>query len=229
MLNKYTLMQQQQYDSDAANWSIDNRDPVVGSFDAHNNHKDYDLLFEGLETKDKLALDFGCGPGRNIVKFNGLFKQIDGVDISEKNLENANLWLKHNNIDTPCDLFKCNGVDLNIVYKTYDVIFSTICMQHICVHEIRLNYFKEFYRLLNKDGIISIQMGYGNAHPRTVDYFANHYDALATNSGCDTRIERVEDLENDLVSIGFKNFSYQIRPVGPGDAHSNWIFFRAQK
>ena len=62
--NKYTVMQNAQYDLDAAEWSSDNRDPVVGSFDKHNNWADYDnFLFKGIDTTQKIALDFGCGPG----------------------------------------------------------------------------------------------------------------------------------------------------------------------
>lgn len=30
------------------------------------------------------VLDFGCGPGRNIVKYNKRFNRIDGVDIAKE-------------------------------------------------------------------------------------------------------------------------------------------------
>ena len=32
-----------------------------------------------------------------------------------------------------------------------------------------------------------------------------------------------------MKEIGFENFNYYIRPVGPGDGHPNWIFFNATK
>ena len=41
--------------------------------------------------------------------------------------------------------------------------------------------------------------------------------------------EFAKQIEKDLLSIGFKNFKYYIRPTGPGDGHPNWIFFNAQK
>ena len=44
--NKYSQMQLNAYNSMASEWSIDNRDPVVGSYDFHNEWKDYELLFE---------------------------------------------------------------------------------------------------------------------------------------------------------------------------------------
>jgi hypothetical protein len=72
-------------------------------------------------------------------------------------------------------------------------------------------------------------MGFGENSPNTVDYYANHYEATSTNRGCDTNITDYRQIEKDLLDIGFKNFNYYIRPVGPGDCHPNWIFFNAQK
>lgn len=229
--NKYTKMQQSQYDNEAVHWNITNKDAVVGSFDKHNLWQDYDnFLFKGIETTDKTALDFGCGPGRNIVKFANRFSQIDGADISDVNLEKARVWFAENKLEKVPVLFKNNGIDLGgISSNIYDVVFSTICLQHICVHDIRFSLMKEFHRVLKNDGVICIQMGLGTGHPRTVGYYDNYYDAQHTNSGYDTRVDSPDELRDDLKKIGFTNFEYDIRPVGPGDAHENWIFFRAIK
>jgi len=167
--------------------------------------------------------------GRNIVKFNNKFHQIDGVDISNINLQNAEKWISSNNLIIP-KLIKTNGLDLSeIKDNTYDIVFSTICLQHICVHEIRFNLIKEFHRVLKDNGNLCFQMGFGPSHPRSVGYYENNYDAKGTNSGCDTRVESSAELENDLNKIGFKNFTYDIRSVGPGDVHDQWIFIRCNK
>lgn len=233
--NKYTLMQRNQYQSDATHWTIYNLNPVVGTFNAHNEWSDYDFLFKDIDNLEtKTVLDFGCGPGRNLVKYSSKFIRIDGIDIGEKNLENALLWVKHNNIDPEKHkLILCNGIDLNSIgNEEYDIVMSTICMQHICVYDIRFNYLKEFYRVLKSGGYITIQMGYGIPLPEnkiTVDYYDNNYEASSTNGACDTNISDYKQVEKDLLSIGFKNFNYYIRPTGPGDGHPNWIFFNAQK
>lgn len=227
--NKYTLMQKKYYDEEAKKWSISNPDPVVGSFNAHNNCEHYGILFQGIDTHNKIALDFACGPGRNIVKFNGIFSRIDGVDISEINIENAKKYISESGISNFI-LYTCNGIDLsNIESNIYDIIFSTIALQHICVHEIRYNYFKEFYRVLKPGGIISIQMGYGSPSPMTVGYYENFYDALGTNRACDVCISSPDQVQKDLIEIGFMNFSYEITGPGPGDGHPKWIFFKAKK
>lgn len=223
-------MQLDAYNKMASNWSIDNRNPVVGSYDKHNEWEDYELLFEGLEnTQDMVVLDFACGPGRNIVKYSTLFNRIDGVDISPVNIENAKKNISFNNIALPI-LYNNNGVDLNqIATETYDLVISTIALQHICVYNIRKNIFNEIYRVLKNGGIFSAQMGYGSPSPNTVGYYEDYYDATTTNRGCDVCVESVDQIERDLTSIGFKEFSYKITKVGPGDCHPNWIFFKALK
>lgn len=229
---KYAKMQKTQYDATAVSWSLTEKDHVVGGFDFHNNWKDYDdYLFKNIDTTGKIALDFGCGPGRNIVKFADRFQRIDGVDISQVNLDKAQIWIGANPIPFVPNLFMNNGMDLSCITTDnyYDVAFSTICFQHICVHETRFSILKEFYRVLKVGGSVCVQMGYGPKHPRSVDYFENFYDAVETNSGMDTRVESPDQLKEDLEKIGFTNFQYDIRPVGPGDHHDNWIFFRATK
>lgn len=229
--DKYAKMQKDLYEHEATKWSLDNKDPVVGSFDLHNQWKDYDeFLFKGVNTQDKLGLDFGCGPGRNIVKFHSQFKQIDGVDISQNNLDKAKEWFKANNISN-INLFLNNGIDISCCESDYyDIVFSTIAMQHICVYDTRYSLLSDFYRVLKTSGSLCIQMGYGSSpHKRTVHYKDNYYDAEGTNGFCDVRIDNPTQIQNDLEQIGFKDFTYDIRPVGPGDGHANWIFFRAQK
>lgn len=228
--NRYTQMQLNQYNAEASQWSEQNRDKVVGSFDLHNQWNDYKILFERIEnTKDKLAIDFGCGPGRNLVRYNNTFKRLDGVDISPINIEKAKLYCFRNGIINN-NLYVNNGIDLQIIEsEQYDVVMSTITLQHICVHDIRKSLFKEFHRVLKSGGILTAQMGYGSPSPQTVEYYENYYDADGTNRICDVCIESYKQLEDDLLGIGFTDFQYKITPVGPGDFHPNWIFFSVVK
>jgi SAM-dependent methyltransferase len=222
----YTQMQKNYYENEATHWNLGNKNPVVGSFDEHNNFEPYSNLVQGLSG---VALDFGCGPGRNIVKYAQMFDRIDGVDIAQNNLNNAKMYIESSGIIVP-NLYVCNGTDLsNIPSDAYDVVISSICMQHICVHEIRFGYFQEFLRILKPGGVISLQMGFGYPSPSTVAYYDNNWGAQGTNRACDTSIEDPSQLEGDLIKIGFSNFTYQITQTGPGDCHPNWIFFRATK
>tara|TARA_R110000824_G_C15225590_1_gene678003 strand:- start:2362 stop:3711 length:1350 start_codon:yes stop_codon:yes gene_type:complete len=236
----YSKLQQYSYDKLASLWSVNQKGFVVGSFAEQNQWEDYSLLFDGMFdfhdntprlplAKDCLVLDFGCGPGRNLEKYEHNFKRVDGADISYINLNNAVEWLYgkkvHNNM-----LFKSNGRDLSEIQRdTYDAVMSTITLQHIPVHEIRFNLFREFYRVLGDEGWFTAQMGFGKGKFGAVDYYKNHYNAARTNGRTDVCVEDPSQLEEDLTKVGFSDFQYWIRPAGPGDTHPNWIFFRAQK
>lgn len=227
--NKYTKMQINTYNNLASACSEENRDPVVGSFDAHNNWPDYELLFRDINNQSKLiGLDFACGPGRNIVRYANRFERLDGVDISPINIENAKIYT--NKFDIETILYTSNGIDIGVVPSdVYDFVMSTIALQHICVYDIRYSIIKDIHRVLKDGGIFTAQMGFGSPSPMTVGYYENYYDADSTNRGCDVCIETPEQLEKDLIEIGFTNFKFTIRPTGPGDYHPNWIYFSVYK
>jgi len=171
---KYTKMQLDWYNEKAKDWSVDNRDPVVGLYEKHNAHEDYGIyLFKDKETSGKVCLDFGCGPGRNIDQFGDRFERMDGVDICPTLIQKAREWL-------PPDpkLYVCNGRDLSVIDSdVYDFVMSTICLQHIAVHEIRCHYFEEFLRVLKPGGWICLQMGFGvKPSGHVVSYYDNFYD-----------------------------------------------------
>lgn len=230
---EYSKIRKNTYEVAAKSWTLDNRNPVVGSFDAHNKWDDYEYLFVNIPKeiwKNMNVLDFGTGPGRNIVKYSSRFRNIDGVDIGEINLVNARIYLESCSVTNNTNLFLCNGYDLrNISNSSYDLVMSTIAFQHIPVYNIRRKYLEEFFRVLNNGGYISFQMGYGPGTVTTVPYHANFYDAGKINGSCDVEITSPKQIEDDLTSIGFTNFTYHIGPVGPGDHYSNWIYFTAQK
>ena len=173
-------------------------------------------------------MDFACGPGRNIVKYNGRFKRLDGVDISPVNIGKAQSYTSNRGIETV--LYTSIGTDINVVpTDTYDFVMSTIALQHICVYDIRYSIMKDIHRVLKNGGIFTAQMGFGSPSPQTVGYYENYYDAQSSNRACDVCIESPEQLEKDLTEIGFTDFQFVIGPVGPGDIHPNWIYFSCVK
>ena len=232
---KYLYMQKVAYQDAANNSTYDTdkkNDFVVGSYDKQNKWEDYDkylMKYVDESFQGKIALDFACGPGRNIVKYNKWFKRIDGCDISENNINNAKENLTYHKIPLP-NLYATNGDNLGVEQENYyDFIFSSIAMQHICVHKIRYSILTCMYKALKKGGRISIQMAFGTFRKNSVGYFENCFNAMGTNGGYDTRVEDPNEIKKDLDSIGFKDFEYWVRPGGPGNADANWIFFTASK
>lgn len=239
-LDEYIEMQTHFYEPLAEQWrpELPHRNHVVGWFEEHNAWPGYEHLFAGIDTKDMIALDFGCGPGRGIVKYWNRFKRVDGTDLVQKNLDNAKWWMRYNRLDeSSVNLYKCNGYNLeNIPSDSYDFIFSMICFQHICSYEIRLSYLREFARVLKPGGYVAMQMGYGKRlGSLTRDYKDNFFDSSFTNGdgngAGDVSVTNLSDLESDLNSVGLSNFTYVIDEpfLGEHDTHPKWIYFRAQK
>lgn len=228
---KYLAMQKSQYNSEASRWSLDFRDPVVGSYNQHNSFTDYDTyLFKDFDTPGKVALEYGCGPGRNLIRYASRFQRVDGVDISPINIEKAKINILDAKLDeTIINLYTNDGSDIPVDDESYDVVFSVICLQHICVHEIRYKIMEEIYRVLKPGGYFCAQMGFGGRPGNTSKYYDNIYEATATNGQHDVTIEDEELLKDDLTKIGFDHYKSDIRDVGPGDNHAKWIWFQSQK
>jgi len=230
--NKYSDMQRAYYAERANNWSPET-DSIVGSFDQQNTHKDeyYNNLFGIIDTTSLTALEFACGPARNIQNYRDRFKRIDGVDFEAV----ASIASGRVGSNYEGKIYNTLGFNLSepdlIPSDTYDIVYSMIAFQHICVHEIRLNYLKEFFRVLKPGGSISIQMGYGPGGPGSVDYYSNEYDVKTTNGNADTRVENPEQLRKDIEDIvGFTNFKYQVKPLPWYHlTHPEWIYFQAIK
>jgi ubiquinone/menaquinone biosynthesis C-methylase UbiE len=224
--NTYTNMQKTSYSGGTSNHP------------EHNDNPDYwDILLGDLKNKDKwedkLALDFACGKGRNIVNMFSIanFSRIDGIDISKNNI---NWCLQHyNNINS--NWYCNNGINVSDLQNNeYDFIMSTIALQHIPVYDIRKSLITDLLRVLKPGGLFSFQMGYGKNlddqfnRPRS-PYFANEWTAKSTNSGHDVRVQSEKEIIDDLKNIGFTNITTQIKESYSDAGHPQWIYIKCYK
>ena len=235
---RYATMQRAAYEGAALGDAQDVRkgrlgsDFVVGSWSEHDAWPDYERYLMRHVPSEPVwtALDFGCGPGRNILRWSQRFARIDGADIARANLDNARVFLADLPAAKHPQLFLTGGGDCGDAPSgAYDFVFSTIALQHICVHAVRLAIFRDILRCLRPGGRVSVQMGFGVPSPMTVDYLADHFDAPATNRACDVAIATAGQPRATLEGLGFVEFEHWVRPAGPGDTHPSWIFFTARK
>jgi ubiquinone/menaquinone biosynthesis C-methylase UbiE len=223
--NKYTQMQKNQYNSGTSNHL------------EHNDNPDYwnillgDLKF-AEKWKNKNALDFACGKGRNITNLLSIceWNRVDGVDISVSNIEYNKKKYVNQNSNWYCN----NGVDVSDLNDNeYDFIMSTIALQHIPVYDIRKSLIQDLLRTLKSGGLFSFQMGYGDGldspiGPRS-SYYDNTYAASGTNSIHDVRVNNESDIVNDLEDIGYVNITTKISKSYSDKGHVYWIYVKAYK
>jgi SAM-dependent methyltransferase len=207
----------------------DDAEFVVGTYAAHERFDYERWLFGGVcVAPAALALDYGCGPGRMILRLTPTFYRIDGVDISPEVIEVARRRCHH--LPRRPNLLVTDGQSVpSDPEEIYDVAYSVICLQHICVHAVRSRIFAALYRALKPGGLLTFQMGYGPGHPSRIGYAADFIAASGTNGANDVMVLHPAELAGDLGSLGFEQMAYALTPTGPGDKHAAWIFFRAVK
>lgn len=224
---------------------------IVGNYDWHEAFPYEDFLFNDFQTRQPLVkfdeasvVDFGCGPGRMVNRARKLFKQVDGIDISEYAIEYARTTFPGSNF------YVSSGVDVGSAPEnTYDIAYSTIAIQHIPCKTIRENIFKGLHNTLKTGGTLSVQVAY---HPTLTagvwshdtehaSYDSDFWNAKATNGHADMVINEgdlvklKEDLEKIFsdVKFGFVNVSNLYANLN-GHYHapywaSDWLFIQATK
>ena len=227
------LNRQSQFWNDIAqNWSLENKNPVVGWYHEHNNFPHYKKqLFRGFDApalQQKKVLEVGCGPGRNMILFNNWFKQLDGCDIAPETIEKAVINLTDAGLPIP-RLFVMDGKSLPMVEdQSYDIVFMVISHQHITSRAVRLNLYREYHRILTPGGFFCFQTGFGPGHPRSVDYFTEHYQNESEFLDKDVRVESMAVLQQDLEDCGFKVYPMVVTETCH-DEHPSWIWVQAKK
>lgn len=235
--NPYTRMQRKHYEDQAPNMAREDHQ-------SHSKNPDYWKYLIG-ETPGGLALDIGCGTGRNVANLAPRFTEAHGCDIAQGNLDQAAQKFRAKGIRN-FKLWRSDGMsiypegyskDMLPKKESYDFIMSTICLQHICVYEIRYGILESAWECLKPGGILSFQMGFGEFEDPfkkhgfgLAGYHENRWDALQTNSGFDVKVTSWDLIEADLIAIGFPaaNLSHVIADRWE-DHHPNWIYVRAIK
>jgi SAM-dependent methyltransferase len=246
----YIDMQKEVYEQDVPSESI------VGNYafneaipyETHLLYLNGDVRYPILaDMSDKIALDFACGPGRMIPRMSKYFARVDGVDISKRLIDEASA--KH----PASNFWVTNGDDLGgAPENTYDFVYSTIALQHIAVHSIRMKILEQIHGALKPGGFITLQFAFNRRFPmsklvsETTDgkrvtvvyeeemqharWSEDRVDAKGSNSACDVGIGKADipNLKSDFerhfhnVSYWFYDYSHFYRPPESLGLHHYW-------
>jgi SAM-dependent methyltransferase len=138
--------------------------------------------------RDIRALDVGCGIGRAMVPLVRAGLQVDGVDLSARMLALA----RENRRLKDCRFFLGSGNDCGDAPEgAYDLVYSHLCLQHICSREVRADLLAAFARALRPGGVVFIQLHYYPDRTAAtvplphVPWSADDFNATGTNGEAD--------------------------------------------
>ena len=104
---------------------------------------------------EKTVLEIGCGAGRITEFFADAFKEVTGLDISEKMIAEGKARLKNKK---NVSLVAGDGRYLPLPDESFDFIFSFIVFQHMPDRETIVTNLKEISRVLKRKGVAKIQL-----------------------------------------------------------------------
>jgi len=170
----------------------------------HNADPEYwdillkEIKYEPEKWKGKIALDFGCGCGRNLKNLLDLaeWDMVYGCDISKQNTDYAFNFANEfypNKIKT----WENNGKDIQPCEEnSIDFVMSHVVFQHISNHNVRYSIMSDIYKCLKPDGFASL-------HYLDMSISNSYYENLNVYQNC--RVENPQYLIDDFEKIGFKN------------------------
>jgi SAM-dependent methyltransferase len=178
----------------------------------HNDDPEYwNILLKEIKDdpsrwEGKVALDFGCGCGRNLKNLLDLadWSRVDGCDISKKNSNYAKEWMDKQFDSSLSRTWETSGDNIQPCEEnTYDFVMSHVVFQHIASYQVRLSILKDIFRSLKPNGLVSLHfMDLG----QSVDYYSNYSGNLMLNC----RVENPSFLVKDFEEIGFKNVTCEV-------------------
>ncbi len=120
------------------------------------------VLLEGRPARRCRVVEIGCGLGRMTRWFAEEFREVHGVDVSERMIEEARARLRE---CRNARLHAGSGKDLRgLPDEAFDLAFSYIVFQHIPSRAVIESYVREAARVLRRGGAFKFQLN-GNQSP----------------------------------------------------------------
>jgi len=173
----------------------------------HNSDPEYwDILLGDIKRnpnnwKGKIALDFGCGCGRNIKNLLDLadWARVDGCDISKKNADYSMKWNSKYHPSDKINTWETDGKSIQPCDENgYDFIMSHIVFQHISSYDIRYSILTDMFKSLKQGGMVSL-------HYMDMSQSNNYYENTKIFQNCIVGDKNY--LITDLNDIGYSDVS----------------------
>ena len=113
----------------------------------HDVSQNIQALMAALPKNQKLKiLDFGCGPGRDLMQFKKLGHEVIGLEGSPAFCEMARSY-------SGCEVWQQDFLKLNLPAECFDGIFANASLFHVPSQELP-RVLREFHAALKKNGVL---------------------------------------------------------------------------
>jgi ubiquinone/menaquinone biosynthesis C-methylase UbiE len=113
-------------------------------------------ICRGLDPKQMVILEIGCGVGRMTRHLANIFGRVEGVDVSGEMIAQARTNLADL---TNVGLHETSGADLSPFPDShFDFVFSFIVFQHIPLREAVVEYLEEVHRTIKPGRLFKFQV-----------------------------------------------------------------------
>jgi SAM-dependent methyltransferase len=177
----------------------------------HDVSQNRAALIAALPNTPGKILDLGCGPGRDLVAFQGLGHSVTGLDATPAFVEMAKSAAN-------CPVLEQSFLSLDLPADHFDGIFANASLIHVPTNEM-LRVLKDLHKSLVDRGSLLMSMVRGDSEgfsdrPTGSRYVAGwEYDVLAPH----------------LITAGFQILNHYYRPPGMPIEQQSWLVIVAQK
>jgi ubiquinone/menaquinone biosynthesis C-methylase UbiE len=182
------------------------------------------------------CLEIGCGAGRITKQLAFYFDRVYAVDISPEIIDYAQKAIPNANIEFSV----IDGLHLPQADGSVSAIFTTIVLQHLDNKEIGYEYFREFYRVLSREGTIMIGLPLYQFPVETGvigALMSSEYALRRVLGNIRASIKRglgmktmrgtqypMKSLREFLTSIGFKRIEFRTFAVSSNGLYDQYVF-----
>ena len=199
-MNEIERVTLEHYESNAESFWLGTRD--------HDVSQNIHALLQALPKNKTLdVLDFGCGPGRDLLTFKSLGHRPTGLDGTKAFCEMAK---KHSN----CPVLHQQFLSLNLGECCFDGIFANASMFHVPSQELP-QVLTACHRALREGGVLFTSNPRGNAEGWQGQRYGNYME-FEENKIC-------------LEQAGFTLIHHYYRPEGKPRDEQPWLAMVAQK
>ncbi len=174
----------------------------------HDVRQNYRALLEALPRDRPLdILDFGCGPGRDLLYFKSLGHRVIGVEGSGEFCEMARVL-------SACEVWQQDFLGLDLPAERFDGIFANASLFHVPSQELP-RVLREFWVTLKPSGVLFTSNPRGEGEGWSEGRYATYL--------------QMEPYQKFLQDSGFEVLSHYYRPAGKPREEQPWLAVVSRK